>query len=126
MSKTIADAIVATLVAQKLFYLSSQPALRRYVTDKSFPLEERFPVWVNHCKKEEGGWCPGSNEFGPIGKMVNDCEPTDYDRYAVYDWDFFLDAIQEDEDLQSKYKITVDEFKEQLIDTNFGSFIMDW
>lgn len=125
-NKVIADAIVATLVAQKLFYLDSQPALRRYVMDKSFPLEERFLIWANHCKKNEGGWYPDASEFGIIGKMVNACDPMDYDRYATYDWDWFLDYIQDDEDLATKYGVTVDEFKEQLIETNFGSFVMDW
>lgn len=124
--KHLADAIVATLVSQKLFYLDSQTALRWYVTDRTFPLEDRFVVWANHCKKVEGGWYPGANEFGIIGKMVNDCKPMDYDRYAVYNWNWFLDQIQDDEDLAAKYGVTVDEFKEQLIETNFGSFVMDW
>ena len=126
MSKPIADAIVATLQAQKIFYRDCQPSLRRYVTDKSHPLDERFAVWSEHCKKEEDGCCPSAGEFGVIGDMFTACDPYDYDRYAMYDWDYFLDTIQDDENLQAKYNITVDEFKEQLMETNFGSFLMDW
>lgn len=112
--------------AHKAFAKESQFALRGYVTDRTFPLNARFLVWSEYCVKKESGDSPGSNEFGIIGKMVNDREPIDYDRYAVYDWDWFLDQIQEDEDLATKYGVTVDEFKEQLIETNFGSFVMDW
>ena len=32
-----------------------QPILRQYVTDKSFPLEERFEVWKNIVKKKNMG-----------------------------------------------------------------------
>ncbi len=126
MSKLIADAVVAILQSQKIFYQSCQPSLRRYVTDKSQPLDERFAVWSEHCKKEEGGYYPSAGEFGVMGDMVTACDPYDYDRYAMYNWDYFLDTLQDDEKLQTKYKITVDEFKEQLIETNFGSFVMDW
>ncbi len=122
----LVEAIVKTIEGQKRFAQDMQPTLKKYVRDKSFPLASRFAVWSAYCDKQVGGWCPGTNEFGIIGKMVNACDPMDYDRYATYSWDWFLDAITEDDELREKYGVTVDEFKEQLIETNFGSFDMDW
>lgn len=123
-TQAIAEAIVATLQANRHFEATAQPALRQYVTDKSIPLEDRFAVWSQYCVKEEATWIPSSGDFGIVGDIVRD-DPESFSRYAKYDWDDLLELYHGCE-LAEKYGITMDEFTEQLIDTNFGSFVMDW
>jgi hypothetical protein len=120
--------IVDYIKSAEIMQIKFQPILRQYVADKSFPLEERFEVWSQYCKKEEYGCIIHKGEFGWIGGMVDDCWPDYYERYREYDWEFFLDAMQDDYYREDKNcpQITVDEFKEMLIETNFGSFINDW
>lgn len=123
-TQAIAEAIVATLQEQRRFEEAAQPALRRYVTDKSFPLEDRFAMWSQYCVKEGASWIPSSGDFGLVGDIVRD-DPESFSRYATYDWDDLLELYHGCE-LAEKYDVTEDEFTELLIETNFGSFKMDW
>ena len=81
-----------------------------------------------YCKKEEYGWIIHKGKFGIIGQLVDDGWPQDYERYREYDWEFFLEAMDDEYYREDKYcpKISVGEFKEMLIETNFGSFMNDW
>jgi len=116
-----ANRIVDALKANALFHKKVQPTLREYVTDKSIPLDERFPIWTAYCNKEERSFIVARGDFGIIGDLVRDCEPYDYERGCTYTWEDFLEyAIDEEID------IPVEQFKEMLIETNFGSFEMDW
>lgn len=114
--------IVEILKGAATFQKQKQPTLRQYVTDKSFPLDERFQVWVAYCDKEYHGCVIHKGEFGLIGAMVDDCWPTDYERYCTYTWEGFLDWIKDEPDVY----LNEEKFKEMLIETNFGSFVMDW
>jgi hypothetical protein len=110
------DSIVYTLKANERFLSQVQQTLRQYVTDKSFPIEDRFRVWSKYCEKEHETWVIHRGEFGIIGDMVADCEPYEYIRGKTYTWDWFYDNIDSD----------VKDFEETLIETNFGSFVNDW
>ena len=102
------------------------PILRQYVTDKSFPIEERFKVWSKWCKKKVHGWVINESNAGIFGKMVQEYR-VDFNRYVEYDWEYFLDSFKDIYDkLQEEYGVTMDDVKEALIETNFGSFTMDW
>lgn len=109
----------------------TQEILRKFVTNKNNPLDERFRVWSNYCSKEEKGFLIHKGEFGVIGEMVDECWPYEYDRYRTYDYEDFLFHVEDHnnypDDNPIEIKIpTVNEFKELLIQTNFGSFVYDW
>lgn len=114
----------------KKFITGAQPELRKIVTNKNKPLKERFKIWVEHCVKKEEPWVIHKNQYGTIGEMVDSGWPGDYDKYHVYTWEDFLryvENIDEYDDLPSTInKPSIEEFKEMLIETNFGSFTMDW
>jgi len=115
--------IIDTLEANARFRVQVQLVLRRYVTDKSLPLDERFPIWELYCDKKDRDLILSKGEFGIIGDMVRDRKPYDYERGRIYTWDDFLDYIQDEPE---EFSVTVEQFKEMLIETNFGSFVMDW
>jgi hypothetical protein len=121
------------IIKENLHSKQTQSDLRKFVLNKSNPLEERFRVWSEHCDKKEEPWVIHKGEYGIIGNMVDDCWPYDYNKYVAYDFNDFLDFVAEyhkDKDEYHKpegFEIpSVDEFKEMLIATNFGSFTMDW
>lgn len=116
-----ASRIMDALRINALFHKKVQPTLRQYVTDKSFPLDERFLVWEAYCDKEHRDCAPARGEFGIVGNLVCDCIPYDYERYRTYGWEDFIEYAEDDE-----VGMTVEQFKEILIETNFGSFVMDW
>lgn len=116
-----ASRIVDALRINALFHKKVQPALRQYVTDKSFSLDERFLIWEAYCDKEHRDYGLARGQFGIIGDLVRACKPDDYQRYCTYTWQDFLSYAEDDE-----VGITVEQFKEMLIETNFGSFVMDW
>jgi len=118
-----ANRIVGVLRANASFHKRVQATLRRYVTDKSLPLDERFHVWSIYCDKECRDSVLARGDFGIIGDMVRDCKPYDYDRYRTYTWEDFLECIQDEPE---EFGVTVEQFKELLMETNFGSFVMDW
>lgn len=108
---------------------------------KNFTLDERFEVWSKCAIKKDEPWVIHADEYPIIGGMVDDCFPGDYDKYAEYDWEFFLDAAQENfKDCQDpadaswltektrkfSTKAHIDALKEEMINLNFGSFIMNW
>lgn len=113
------DRIEADL--QKIFW--------KFVTDKQFPLRDRFPTWAKHCVKEHFDSTIREGDFGLIGQLVDDEEDC-YRRGVTYKWDHFLTLVVDRNEHPEWYDgtihITVDEFKEVLIAENFGSFIEDW
>lgn len=119
----------------------TQKALRQYVLDKTLSLEERFDIWKDCCIKIDSPWVIHKDKFGFIGAMVDSQFPCEYDKYREYTWEYFFecvkDAIEDAEENDDDYgrkalikaigkDITLDELKECLIKTNFGSFVMDW
>lgn len=113
--------IVKTLKANAQYYAEVQPILREFVTDKTYPLEERAQVWVSHCTKENREWMIYAGEFGPIGDFVED-HPDIFDRGVSYDWEYFLNIREYDPD----FNMSREDCLEMLIATNFGSFRYDW
>ena len=111
----------------------SQEQRRGYVTKKNFPVDDRFEVWSEWCKKRDHDIIC-EVDVPLLGKMVEDEEPNYYERYQDYDWLFFLEAfvgcdmIDDNEAvaMREKYGVTVDDVRELLIRENFGSFRMDW
>ena len=105
-----------------------QPVLRRYVLCKDYPLESRFKVWSKYCDNEHRSFVVGRGEFGFVGNMVRNLVPNDHDRYRTYTWEDFLGFVEEGlEDGDSwTDTMTLDQFKESPIETNFGSFYNDW
>jgi len=115
----------------------TQQSLKEFVLNKENPLKERFRVWEEYCKKIDDPWIIHSGEYGIIGEMIDKCYPCEYDRHREYNYEVFLSWIvdaNEDEYESELWKETmkntelpsVDQFKEMLIQTNFGSFNMDW
>ncbi len=122
---------VEALAAHREYHRVMQPVLRRYVTNQDFPLDSRFKVWSMFCIKEERSFVIGANDFGFIGDMVRNLVPGDYDRYRTYTWEDFLGYVEEgledgEEWVALGTDLTLDKFKESLIETNFGSFYNDW
>jgi len=115
--------IVDALKADALFQKKVQPTLRRYVIDKSYPLDARFQVWKDYCDKEERSSILARGDFGQFGDWVRDGYPDTYERGRVYTWKDFLEFAEDDYD---GFTLPVDELMEMLIETNFGSFVMDW
>jgi hypothetical protein len=109
--------------------LQAQEPLRDYVTNTSFPIDDRFEVWSEWCDKRDHGCVIHEADVPLIGKMVDDCEPNDYERYADYSWEHFLAAFTDKYDgdkMRERYGVTVDDVKELLIRENFGSYTHDW
>lgn len=136
--KVLIDDICFIIDGDRKFYQDSQQRLRKYVTDKKYPLEDRFRIWSEYCEKEHQRWIINESEFGCLGKIIDDqalfadywCE----NRYRTYTWQNFWEKIQEyftgdkwakNEDAL-QYVSSLEEFQETLINTNFGSFVYDW
>ncbi len=119
------------------FIISSQETLREFVTDKTYGLDVRFDIWKNYCNKEHSEWVIDETEFGLIGTWVQHLVAC-YDYYEkgrTFDWEYFLGWVEENlydekwgtnREEMLKDISSVDDFKEILIQTNFGSFINDW
>ena len=130
-SDEVAKILAETLDGLKTEYDNyrkrAQTNLRAYVTDKSYPLDERFEVWTKWCKKKVHDWVIGAEEVPLFGKVVEDHGCDLFDRYVDYGWRHFLHLFKDTYDtLQEKHDVTMDDVKEALIETNFGSFTMDW
>lgn len=106
-------------------FAEAQETLRNYVTCPEYPLEERFEVWSKWCKKVDHPWVINEQKAGVFGKAVED-RAYDFDRYRKYDWEDMLDLFVEGWLMRKQFDMTEEEVKEALIDTNFGSFYMDW
>lgn len=114
----------------------SQKLFREYVTNKIFPLDDRFQIWKKYCEKEEHDCCIYESEYGAIGKLAEDYNNKGYlNRGRKYDYEWLLgwasDYIRYDCDYNKvpdseRYFANIDEFTEQLIEYNFGSFTYDW
>lgn len=116
--------------------IASQEKLRDYVTNRELPLEKRFQVWIDFCDKKYHDRLD-AGDVSPIGDWVEaDIDSGFYQRGADYDWDHFLDLVDEHHHEPECSQIrracesvpcpTVDEFKEFLIAKNFGSMCYDW
>ena len=129
MEKNIIN-IIRQLDDNKKFHKEVQGELRGFVLDKKNSLKERFRVWSEYCGKIHKSYIIHKGEFGIIGDLVDARWPSDYDKYREYTFNDFLDYIKnldDYEDLPKHVKQpSTNEFKEMLIETNFGSFIMDW
>lgn len=123
---------VEAMMAHREYHRVMQPVLRRFVLNRDYTLASRFWVWANLCIKEERAFVIGADEFGIVGNMVRNLIPNDYDRYRTYTWEDFLCYVEdeledgEDEWIMLGTVVTLDRFKEELMETNFGSFYNDW
>jgi hypothetical protein len=111
--------------------LDSQEELRGYVTNKSFPLEDRFEIWAQWCVKIHHDFRINASDVPLFGAVVDeDVESTEFgctpDRYCVYGWEHFLESFEEDPDRCDRFKVTVGDVKEMLIETNFKGYTHDW
>jgi hypothetical protein len=116
---------------------SAQPAIREFVTNKDFPLKERFRIWEDYCKKNEEGWIIGS-EYGKIAEFIRAyAEDNYYEKNSTIDYECLINsAISEIEEAHSidadEYDLeelifpSIDELKELIIETNFGECVIDW
>jgi len=119
-------------MAHREYHRVMQSVLRRFVLNRDYTLASRFWAWANLCIKEDRSFVIGANEFGFVGNMVRNLIPNDYDRYRTYTWEDFLCYVEdeledgEDEWIMLGTVVTLDRFKEELMETNFGSFYNDW
>lgn len=99
--------------------LTLQPILRKYVTDKNVPLEERFPIWTRYGHKEDHGT---SNVPGVIGFLLSNGYG-EWPLFGMITHDTLLDENEayhsSPEDFDCVY-ISEDDFMEALMDENFG------
>jgi hypothetical protein len=108
-------------------YAAAQDRLRAYVTNKDYPLDDRFEVWADWCEKEHHDWLIHEADVPLFGAVVeNDDTPSYPDRYVVYSWEDFLEMFQDDVELCEAYKVSIDDVKEMLIKTNFKGYTHDW
>jgi len=121
MTRPVAQLIIKQLDEFVDIKKRSQQILRDFVLDKSYPLEERFRVWTAHCDKNHYEWIIQDQQMPLISAWVHNDEPYEYYKYETWDWERYLGHIKGGE-----LKYDVDEFKELLIETNFGSFTNDW
>lgn len=107
----------------------AQELFQEYVVSKQYPLSERFKVWVEWCQKRHYSCKIDEKDVPLLGRMVQDNEPYEYERHEEHDWLFFLECFEDDcegKELLNKYNVTLDDVKELLIETNFGSYRHDW
>lgn len=109
---------------------TAQAPLQVFVTNKEYPLDDRFEVWSEWCIKKYHPWIIHEADVPFFGKLVDDEVIFDPDRGTEFDWLYFLELFSEDtneaRELCEQYSVTPDEVKELLIEINFGSFRMDW
>lgn len=119
--------IIYILDNNRQFKKNIQGTLRDYVTDKTYPLEDRFEVWSKYCEKDHKTWIVSEDQFGYVGKHVNKYkrENVFYQRYKKYTYLDYLDMYCDEEDNGSGVK-SFEDLQENLIETNFGYFILDW
>lgn len=99
-----------------------QPTIRAFVTNKDFPLEERFRVWESYCDKDNSD-IPNSiadkiSESWALSYLFNirDLHYSELiETHTGYSTPAELEAIIE---AFGSY----DELRELLIQTNFGSY----
>ena len=111
-------------------HICAQECLREYVVTTHYPVDYRFEVWSEWCKKEHHRYKIHEADVPFFGKIVNDDENDfEFYRHEVYDWRCFLemfDDTNEGPDMRERYEVTSDDVRELLIKHNFGSFRMDW
>ena len=103
-----------------------QMIFRKFVTDKQFPIADRFRTWSKHCIKEHSSVAVRDGDFGLIGELATE-EEGFFRRGVIYTWEYFLDIVTDHNEYPYEYDgnyqdVTVDDIKEVLIDVNFGSF----
>lgn len=122
----------------KDFKSKPNPLIGRYVEyikDKTIPLEERWEVFVeapNEWKNNET-WAVDF-ESEKLLKTGNICWHSDFyiERHEIiYVVDFVLDRLPEYLETDNYYgkdeiKTIADAFKEEVIQKNLGSFVLDW
>ncbi len=107
----------------------AQDIFRDYVVSKQYPIDDRFEVWVEWCEKENHSWVINEVDVPFIGKIVWDDEVNfEFYLHEKYDWLYFLELFDDIQgaEMRERYKVTLDDVKELLIETNFGSYIHDW
>ncbi len=97
-----------------------QHSIRAFVTNKDFPLEERFRVWSEYADKEHIDM--PDNRHGIINDYVDEqVGDAIYAKYETIEWDRLLYHIVNMDKLATK-----EEVMELLIETNLGSVHIDW
>lgn len=114
-----------------------QPTIRAFVTNKDFPLKERFRVWEDYCEKNKQTWIAGS-KYGKIAEFINNySEDNYYEKNSTIDYECLINSVideiedaqhidADEHDLEDLIFPSVDELKELLIETNFGQCKIDW
>lgn len=105
-----------------------QPTIRAFVTNKDFPLEERYRVWSEYAEKESQCYIVG----GLIGEYLGEmCAYAYIDRYSTIGYDDLVTMISDDFSKLEEDEVhicfeSVEQLKEELIKTNYGSCEIDW
>ncbi len=107
-----------------------QMIFRKFVTDKQFPIDNRFQTWSRHCTKEHSDVAVRDGDFGLIGELASESDGF-FRKDVVYTWECFLDLVTDMNEYPDEYAgnyqdVTVDDIKEALIAENFGSFKEDF
>jgi len=131
------DVVTKEIDDAKIVIKNAQPAIRAFVTNKDFPLEERFRVWSQYAEKNKQGWIIGS-EYGKIAEFTTSyAEDNYYEKHSTIDYECLINSaiseieeahsIDADEyDLEELIFSSIDELKELIIETNFGQCVIDW
>lgn len=122
------DVVTKEIDDARALIKNTQPTIRSFVTNKDFPLDERYRVWSEYVEKTTDTWIAK----GIIGEYLGDkCADGDIDKYKLVDYDdilnyFSYDVEQLEENEEHSYFGSLEELKELLIEENFGSCEIDW
>lgn len=112
--------IIEELKANKQRLAGLQEQLLTWCRDKSNSLDERFQTWIDFASKHEYIYESRVPNIEIAPQYIQDHfdnKNFDRDRYATYDFWYLVDDCPEEEE---------NEIKEWLIETNFGSYTLDW
>lgn len=130
------NCIVEAMELQKELNQQQQEILREYVTNKSYLLDKRFNIWSKYCDKRHYSYIIHESTVPLVGFLVDQFSELLFrdafcNWFKTFYWSYFLDFVEdifEDKEYDGiKEKlVSTDNFKETLIQENFGSFIMNW
>lgn len=125
------DVVTKEIDEAKALIKNVQPTIRSFVTNKDFSLEERYRVWSEYAEKKIEPYLPGE-EYGKISEFIKEgTSDGDFNKYETVDHEWLVDYVEENLEwwIEEEYELffnSVDELKELLIETNFGSCCIYW
>lgn len=129
-----------------VFIKNNQDKILEYIRNTSFSLEDRWKIWMDLVEKSKNSYIvdPGESEGPIMTELMNYINENDFDRHLVIDYEFLLnihenrlcdEAYDNDSNFYTNveydqrkehFKVQLDELKEEILISNFGSYSIDW